>query len=313
MAEATRKIAIFAGHGGKDPGACSGKWKEKDCTLAVANQVAKLLRARGWLVVQNRTGDTDSGVNEKWQLANAQKVDAVVDIHLNAGGGTGTEIWYGNTRADSKALALKLQTHLVKQLGTRDRGVKNDKDCRFGQFGICKYTTAPSVLAELCFIDSADDMARFDAELYGVALADALIGTPPPATAPTTPSATAFAVGDKVELIGAYAASAYVVGATHKSAIGRTLVVGKIYPGAQHPYRVDAVGGVAIGFAAANALKKVTQSASGGRTYTVVQGDSLWRIAQKLLGAGPRYPEIVQLNPGSDKMIHPGDVLKIPV
>ena len=50
--------------------------------------------------------------------------------------------------------------------------------------------------------------------------------------------------------------------------------------------------------------------------YTVVGGDSLWKIAQEHLGNGSRYPEIITANPGKLKdektVIHPGDVLIIP-
>lgn len=52
------------------------------------------------------------------------------------------------------------------------------------------------------------------------------------------------------------------------------------------------------------------------RKYTVVAGDSLWKIAANLLGNGTRYPEIIKANPGKLKddksVIHPGDVLIIP-
>jgi nucleoid-associated protein YgaU len=52
------------------------------------------------------------------------------------------------------------------------------------------------------------------------------------------------------------------------------------------------------------------------KTYTVVAGDSLWKIAQTQLGNGARYPEIIKANPGKLKdeksVIHPGDVLLIP-
>ena len=34
----------------------------------------------------------------------------------------------------------------------------------------------------------------------------------------------------------------------------------------------------------------------GNRTYTVQKGDTLWRIAEKGLGRGTRYPEIKKLN-----------------
>ena len=52
------------------------------------------------------------------------------------------------------------------------------------------------------------------------------------------------------------------------------------------------------------------------KRYTVVGGDSLWKIAQEHLGNGSRYPEIITANPGKLKdektVIHPGDVLIIP-
>jgi nucleoid-associated protein YgaU len=52
------------------------------------------------------------------------------------------------------------------------------------------------------------------------------------------------------------------------------------------------------------------------KTYTVVKGDSLWKIAQNHLGNGAHYPKIIAANPGKLKdensVIHPGDVLNIP-
>lgn len=46
--------------------------------------------------------------------------------------------------------------------------------------------------------------------------------------------------------------------------------------------------------------------------YRVVQGDTLWKIAERFLGYGPRYDEIMRLNELSSDMIYPGQILKIP-
>jgi len=54
------------------------------------------------------------------------------------------------------------------------------------------------------------------------------------------------------------------------------------------------------------------KSAAEYGTYTVVSGDSLWRIAAKLLGDGRRYPEIKKLNGLTSDIIHAGQKLKIP-
>lgn len=51
------------------------------------------------------------------------------------------------------------------------------------------------------------------------------------------------------------------------------------------------------------------------RTYTVVAGDSLSKIAKKLLGNANRWHEIHELNKDTIKnpdLIRPGQVLKIP-
>jgi nucleoid-associated protein YgaU len=49
--------------------------------------------------------------------------------------------------------------------------------------------------------------------------------------------------------------------------------------------------------------------------HTVVKGDTLWKIAEKTLGNGARYPEIFEANrpmlQHPDK-IYPGQVLRIP-
>ena len=54
------------------------------------------------------------------------------------------------------------------------------------------------------------------------------------------------------------------------------------------------------------------KSAAEYGTYTVVSGDSLWRIAARLLGDGRRYPEIKKLNGLTSDVIHAGQKLKIP-
>lgn len=56
---------------------------------------------------------------------------------------------------------------------------------------------------------------------------------------------------------------------------------------------------------------KEEDSANPG-TYTVKAGDTLWGIAERLLGAGERYVQIMSANNLVDSMIHTGQVLVIP-
>lgn len=56
-------------------------------------------------------------------------------------------------------------------------------------------------------------------------------------------------------------------------------------------------------------------SDEGGRSYTVISGDSLWKIAEAMYGNGSKYPKIFDANrdilDDPDK-IFPGQVLRIP-
>jgi 5'-nucleotidase / UDP-sugar diphosphatase len=58
-----------------------------------------------------------------------------------------------------------------------------------------------------------------------------------------------------------------------------------------------------------------TDGAAVQTDYTVVEGDSVWRIAKKLLGDWQRGAEIIKLNPELQKnpnRLRLGQVLKVP-
>ncbi len=48
-------------------------------------------------------------------------------------------------------------------------------------------------------------------------------------------------------------------------------------------------------------------------SYRVVPGDTLWKLAQRFLGYGPRYNEIMRENGLTNDMIYPGQILKIKI
>jgi nucleoid-associated protein YgaU len=54
-------------------------------------------------------------------------------------------------------------------------------------------------------------------------------------------------------------------------------------------------------------------AASGGRTYTVQRGDTLWRIAQRVYGNGQRWQDIADANPQiNPQQLSIGDELVLP-
>lgn len=79
-------IVIDAGHGGKDPGAIQNKIKEKDITLKIALKVGNYLtkNVKNIKVVQTRTKDVFVELNKRAEIANKNKADLFVSIHVNA-------------------------------------------------------------------------------------------------------------------------------------------------------------------------------------------------------------------------------------
>lgn len=168
------RIWIDAGHGGIQPGACALGYKEKDLTLQIAALLGTELTRCGFTVAQTRTTDVDIPLDTRGPLANKWGADYFVSVHLNAGGGRGAETWCSITGGKSKVLAECIQAELVG-LGYVDRGVKTHKGSDGRDYlAVIRETNMPAVLAEVGFIDSAEDMARFDAAKAAQAIAQGI-------------------------------------------------------------------------------------------------------------------------------------------
>lgn len=78
-------ICIDAGHGGKDPGAISGRLKEKDITLAIALKLGKMIKDTypNVKVVYTRTKDVAVDLRERGRIANKAKAQLFISIHVN--------------------------------------------------------------------------------------------------------------------------------------------------------------------------------------------------------------------------------------
>ena len=80
-----RRVAIDAGHGGKDPGAVGhGKLREKDIALRVSKQLGRELSRRGFDVVLTRSRDRYLTLQERTEIANRAGADVFVSLHANA-------------------------------------------------------------------------------------------------------------------------------------------------------------------------------------------------------------------------------------
>lgn len=89
-----------------------------------------------------------------------------------------------------------------------------------------------------------------------------------------------------------------------KNVVWHSMYTATTCPGAYLLSKLDYI------IAEANKINEV--ESNDINTYTVKKGDSLWGIAQAVLGNGARYHEIALLNNIKNNLIHPGDVLMIP-
>lgn len=178
------KIAVFAGHGGDQPGAQYNGFKEKDVNLAVSNALTEILRARGYTVINNRTTDVNRSIVNDARMANEQGVDAVVELHMNANEGepfTGTEVYYSVFDSGTGRRLAQAIVDNIAALGFVNRGVKTRVNSA-GQdyFGIIRLTNAPAVLVEMAFLNNPDDMARFNVDEVANAIANGIEEVFPP-------------------------------------------------------------------------------------------------------------------------------------
>ena len=172
------RIAVFAGHGGSDPGAVALGRQEKNLNLAVSNAVTAILRGWGYTVINNRTTDVDRSITRDANLANENRANALVEIHFNSNQGTpatGSEVFYSvRDTGRGRALASAILRRIVA-LGFRDRGVKTQVNAQ-GQdaFGILRLSNMPAVLVECAFINNPDDMARLNIDTMARAVAEGI-------------------------------------------------------------------------------------------------------------------------------------------
>lgn len=156
-----KTIVLDPGHGGSDCGAVGpGKTQEKNITLAISQEVRKLLEKSGANVLMTRTRDVDvagSQVSAAQELqaradvANKANANLFVSVHINAfnkpdASGTAT-YYYPKTTGDVR-LAAFLQDGIIEQIKLQDRGEFP------ARFYVLKHTEMPAALVEVAFVSN---------------------------------------------------------------------------------------------------------------------------------------------------------------
>lgn len=206
----SKRVYVGIGHGGSDPGAVANGFKEKDLTLSIGKYCNERLRQYGIETKISRTTDIDSSINSKVSASNAFGADVCMDIHINAGGGDGSEVYYSHTSAPGKKLAQSI-VDAMSAIGQNTRGIKTRLSSSGNDyFGMIRDTNAPAVLVECAFIDNKTDIQIINTEakrkVFGYAIADGVakyLGVKLSTSKPTTPTTNTTA---KIEApdIGGY-------------------------------------------------------------------------------------------------------------
>ena len=207
-------VVIDPGHGGRDPGAIGRKGtKEKDLTLKIAKNLRDLIRKRlGAKVLLTRSKDVFLNLERRAEFANNKKADLFISIHANSHTKKrirGLELYHFGKASDPRALevaarengmplddkapawqfiladklndekidqsmnfAFTTREALVKRL-RRDYTVK-DHGVKTAPFYVLRYTTMPSLLAEVAFLSNSTDENRLRSSSFRHRLAEGI-------------------------------------------------------------------------------------------------------------------------------------------
>ncbi len=146
-------VVVDAGHGAHDRGAkaVSGS-PEKVVALDTARRLAKILRSKGFHVIETRTSDYFVPLGGRVAVSNRARSAIFVSIHYNwarRSGARGLEVYYYSPR--SYRLAANIKQQILKAYPTQDRGVKRNN------YYVLRNNRRPAVLCELGFLSNPQD------------------------------------------------------------------------------------------------------------------------------------------------------------
>ncbi|MBU8914767.1 N-acetylmuramoyl-L-alanine amidase [Bacillus sp. FJAT-29953] len=188
-------VFLDPGHGGSDPGATAGGYREADLNLAVAKKAQALLVNRGYTVYMSRNDNTTIPLLDRSQMANNLHADIFVSIHTNSTGTSTTSVsgiesyFYESdptnpskinagmaTNPDRIAKSMKLanliQEKMIAYTGATNRGTDG------ADFSVVRESAMPATLIEIGFINNSSERQKLFTESYqnilGKAIADAI-------------------------------------------------------------------------------------------------------------------------------------------
>ena len=150
-------LGLRGGHSSNCVGAV-GIVKEYEQMQEFYKAVSRLLTSYGHTVIDCNSNGANANIelSEGATKSNNAKVDIFISLHLNAfdGSGNGVEALVSSANSGAVSYATNLCNNF-SQLGFKNRGVKYESLYEMN------HVQAPNIIFEMCFCDSAVDMAIY--------------------------------------------------------------------------------------------------------------------------------------------------------
>jgi len=174
-------ICISIGHGksakgGYDSGALGGNYQEFKIGREIGKYIGEIFK--GYACNADVINyDATLYLTDRIAHVNKHGYDLAIEIHLNASGGTGSEVYYKHKSASGKKLAAAISKSIANTFGIRDRGAKVKINPSNGTdyFGFVRSCKCESLLIETVFIDTASDRKHVETAAGQKQCAEAIV------------------------------------------------------------------------------------------------------------------------------------------
>lgn len=217
-------ICVSIGHGksakgGYDSGALGGNYQEFKIGREIGRYIGEIFK--GYACTADVINyDATLYLTDRITHVNKHGYDLAIEIHLNASGGTGSEVYYKHKSATGKKLAGAISKSIANTFGIRDRGAKVKINPANGTdyFGFVRSCKCESLLIETVFIDTASDRKHVEtaagqrqcaeaivsaiANFYGIKKKASTSINKPTTNKPSGGNLTTIKAGDVVKITG---------------------------------------------------------------------------------------------------------------
>ncbi|EKQ57736.1 MULTISPECIES: N-acetylmuramoyl-L-alanine amidase [Clostridium] len=151
---------------------------ESNCTREIGALVVEYLQQKGYGVNLLRIDKSNSyncedcyeRANQANEIAKTKDIKLYVEIHINAGGGSGPEVLVFGKSEAANQYAAKVCNELSSILNLPNRGVKTRN------LIVLNKTVMPAILVECLFADS-DDADKYDPDIIAKAIVNGLVSS----------------------------------------------------------------------------------------------------------------------------------------